>query len=422
VGPPARPEHVARPGNLSAAPSEGPSGAWRVIRSRNFGPYFVGNAASASGTWFQNLAASIFVFQLTHSAFLLGLLNFCQFVPVLLLAPWTGGVADRHDRRRLLLVTQSAAAAVSGLLALVTWNGWAGAWTVIGFSGALGVLTAFSNPAQTAMVGSLVDRDDLPQAIALNSMTFNLARAIGPVTAAAVIAAFGVPAAFAVNAGSFLLFVGALTMIRLRETRRARRAPFRESLALVRSRPHLALYLLVVLTISFSTDPVNTESPAFATAFGLHTAWSGVIVGAFGAGAVVAALFLAGRVTGTRRRMALTLAGCGGGVLLFSLSPWFGLALGFLVVAGFGYLGSNASATSRLQLGVAEEERGRIMALWSICFLGIRPVASLIDGSLAEAFGVRAAGVVMSLPALFGAALAANLIRVRLPRSEEETV
>ena len=180
------------------------------------------------------------------------------------------------------------------------------------------------------------------------------------------------------------------------------------------------MYLLVVLTISFSTDPVNTEAPAFAEEFGLHTAWAGAIVGVFGAGAVVAALFFTGRITGTRRRMAFTLACCGGGILLFSLSPWFALGLVFLGTAGLGYLSSNASATSRIQLGVAEHERGRIMALWSIAFLGIRPIASLIDGGLAAAFGVRVAGVVMAVPALLGAAVAANLIRVPLPRADEE--
>ncbi len=150
---------------------------------------------------------------------------------------------------------------------------------------------------------------------------------------------------------------------------------------------------------------MNTESPAFAHAFGFPAPWAGAVVGAFGAGAVTAALLVAGRVSGSRGRMALTLGLLGGGVLLFSLSPWFALGLVFLAVAGFGYLSTNAAATTRLQLGVAENERGRIMALWSIAFLGVRPLASLIDGGIAETFGVRTAGVVMSLPALVGAAL-----------------
>jgi MFS family permease len=392
----------------------GPAAAWRVLRQRNFGPYFVGNAASASGTWFQNLAASILVYRLTHSAFLLGVLNFCQFAPVLVLSPWAGRVADRFDRRRLLLVTQSCAAVVSATLAALAWRGDATEWVVIAFSGLMGVATAFSQPAQMAMVASLVEREDVPQAVALNSVTFNLARAIGPITAAAVIAAYGTGAAFAVNSASFVLFVAALLVIRPRPQQRASRPSFRDGIELVRRNHQLALFLLVILTISFSTDPVNTETPAFAHAYGLHTSWAGVIVGAFGAGAVAAAIAGAGRVTGTRRRMAATLGLTGGGILLFSLSPWFALGLGFLACAGCGYLLSNAAATARLQLGVEEHERGRIMALWSIAFLGIRPIASIIDGAVAGAFGVRAAGVVMAIPALAGAAVAANIVRVRL--------
>jgi MFS family permease len=119
---------MARPGTPS---STGPAAAWQLMRSRDFGPYFAGNAISSSGTWFQNLAASLLVFRLTHSPFLLGVLNTAQFAPVLLLAPWTGLAADRFDRRRLLLVTQLSAAALSGTLALLAWGGLAKVWVVI---------------------------------------------------------------------------------------------------------------------------------------------------------------------------------------------------------------------------------------------------------------------------------------------------
>jgi MFS family permease len=158
-----------------------------VLRSPDFGPYFVGNAASASGTWFQNLAASLLVFRLTHSAFLLGVLNFSQFIPILVLSPWAGALADRVDRRRLLLVTQLAAAALAGTLALLAWGG-VNEWVVIGFSFATGVTSAFSAPASQALIVQLVDHADVPQAVALNSMTYNLARALGPASAAATIA------------------------------------------------------------------------------------------------------------------------------------------------------------------------------------------------------------------------------------------
>jgi MFS family permease len=337
-------------------------------------------------------------------------LTFSQFAPVLLLAPWTGGVADRFDRRRLLFGTQTASALLCGVLAVLAWGEVATAGVVIAFTATLGILNAFSNPAQTAMVASLVPRHDLPQAIALNSMTFNLARVIGPLGAAAVIAAYGIPTAFAVNAFSFLLLAGALLVIRPREHERARRASLRDSFALLRADPRLIAYLAIVMTVSFSTDPVNTEAPALAHSFGLADAWAGAIVGAFGAGAVAAALLVAGRVAGSRRRMAATLALVGGGMVLFAASPWLALALGFLAVAGFGYLSSNTAATSRLQLGVADNQRGRIMALWSIAFLGIRPIASIIDGALAGAFGVQTAAALMALPALVGAVLVAGVL------------
>jgi MFS family permease len=377
-----------------------------VIRSPNFAPYFVGNAASASGTWFQNLAASILVFRLTGSPFLLGVLNFCQFVPVLVLSPWAGGLADRVDRRRLLLGTQVCATALSATLAALAWSGSANEWVVIGFSGALGVVSALSVPAQQSLVVALVEEEDVPQAVALNSMTFNLARAIGPASAAGVIAALGIPWAFAINSGSYLVLVGGLLLVRPREEERAERASLRESLRILRERPALLLALGVVMVAGFGSDPVNTESPAFAHAFGYSDTWAGVIVGCFGAGAVAAAFLVAGRVAGSRRRMAVTLGALGGGILLFSVTPWLPLGLVFLALAGFGYLGSNTSATTRLALGVPPSQRGRIMALWSIAFLGLRPVASLLDGGLAGAFGVRVAGVVLAVPALAGAAVA----------------
>ena len=327
---------------------------------------------------------------------------------MLLLSPWAGALADRIDRRRLLLVTQITSTALSGGLAALAWRGVATEWVVIGFSAALGVASAMSIPAQQSLITALVDEEDVPQAVALNSMTFNLARAIGPASAAGVIAVLGIPWAFAVNSGSYLLLVTGLLLVRPRAEERAERSRLRESLRLLRENRRLGLALLVVMTAGFGSDPVNTESPAFAHAFGYSATWAGVIVGFFGAGAVTAALLVAGRVAGSRRRMAATLGALGAGILLFSVTPWLPLAFAFLALAGFGYLGSNTSATTRLMLGVLPSQRGRIMALWSIAFLGLRPLASLADGGLAGAFGVRTAGVVLALPALLGAAVAAR--------------
>src|SRR3954447_14967133 len=152
----------------------------RLIRSRNFGPFFVGNAASASGTWFQNLAASLYVFERTHSPFLLGVLQFANFIPVLLLAPWGGSSADRFDRKHLLLVTQVGSIVLAGALAAATCAAQASVALVMACAVGLGIGSAYSAPASQALIGDLVPRDDLQSAVALNSMTFNLARAIGP--------------------------------------------------------------------------------------------------------------------------------------------------------------------------------------------------------------------------------------------------
>lgn len=396
----------------------GPAAAWRVIRSRNFGPYFAGNAASASGTWFQNLAASILVFRLTHSPLLLGVLNFSQFLPVLVLSPWAGGLADRFDRRHLVLVTQVAAVALSAALAALAWVGLAGVWVVIALSFGLGLTVAFAVPAQQALIASLVPEEDVPQAVALNSMTFNLARAIGPASAAAVIALLGIPWAFALNSLSYLLLIGGLLVVRPRQEERAERASLRESVRLLRDNPTLAFALLIVMIAGFGSDPVNTESPAFAHAFGYSDTWAGAIVAFFGLGAVAGALLVAGRVAGSRGRMTLTLAALGLGIALFSLSPWLPVGFAFLALAGFGYLGSNTSATTRLALGVAPGQRGRIMALWSIAFLGLRPIASLVDGAVASAVGVRAAGIVLAVPAL----LASLAVMRTLPRWNRRSV
>ena len=372
------------------------------MRRRTFGPYFLGNALSASGTWFQNLAAALLIFRQTHSELLLGVLNFSQFIPILVLAPWAGGAADRWNRRALLLVSQSVAIVLSGGLGLLAHFDLASPGVVIGAAVALGVVSAFSAPAQQALIATLVEEPEVPTAVALNSMTFNLARAVGPATAAVAVEYLGIPAAFGLNAASYLLFVGALLLIGPQPQELADRtvSHLRASLDLLRRRPQLVVFLLIVAAVGFASDPVNTLAPAWAHAFGRKDTVAGYIIGAFGAGAVTAGFVVAGRVGGSRRRMFSTLLLLGGGMVTFALTPWLPVALPVLFVAGIGYLASNTHATSRLQLSVEPWERGRIMALWSVAFLGLRPFASIVDGAIASAFGVRVAGVLLALPAL----------------------
>ena len=161
--------------------------------------------------------------------------------------------------------------------------------------------------------------------------------------------------------------------------------------------------LAIVMAVGMTSDPINTESPAIANMFGYPPVWAGAVVGCFGLGAVLAAVLTSDRIGGSDSHLVRSLFLFGGAMVLMAVSPWLPLALAFVVGAGFGYLSANAKATARLQLGVAEEERGRIMALWTFAFLGTRPFASLVDGVLADRFGVRVAAAILATPGLVAA-------------------
>lgn len=380
--------------------------AVRALRRRDFAVYFVGNLVSNCGTWFGALSMSILVFRLTHSALLLGVVNFAQFIAVLLLAPWAGGAADRYDRRRLLVTTQVVSAAVNALLAALAWVGAASTAVVVVLALVLGAATGIAMPAMQAFVPALVEPEDLPAAIAMNSVTFTLARAVGPATAALAIARLGIPAAFALDVASFAPLLVALALVRPRPraaaAAAAARPGFRDSLRLLRRDARVALLVAVLATVAFSSDPVSTLAPAFAKRVFHHAdTLSGALIGVFGAGAVCA-VFVVGRLA-----LPVTLALLGGGVAAFALAPSLPFAFVALAIGGFGYLATNTAAATRLQLGAADHERGRVMALWSASFLGLRPFASLLDGGLAAGLGVRVAGTALAVPALGVAALLA---------------
>lgn len=375
----------------------------RVLLLRNFWPYFGGNLLSNAGTWFHNIAAVLLVYRLTRSPFLVGVVNFSQFAAVIFLAPVAGSAADRFDRRRLIVFTQIIAAALALVLAFLTATGMASAAVVIAMTLALGAATALATPALQAVVPSLVSRAELPSAIALVSVTFNLARALGPIAAVFVIANFGIAAAFAVNAASFLALVTGMAVVRPRVEGASPgiRPRLRDSVLLVRSRRALLAPLLVVAAVSLTSDPVNTLTPSFSTeVYGAADTFTGFLVGAFGAGAVAAAFTLIPRSTPSYRLIVLTLALQAGGMAAFALSATRFVGVAALFVAGFGFLGSITTSTSLLHLALEDGHRGRIMALWSVAFQGSRPVGSLVDGTLASLAGIRIAGLVMALPAL----------------------
>jgi predicted MFS family arabinose efflux permease len=394
----------ALPGADTASPA-GPSRVrenLRLLRDPNFGPFFLGNLIANSGTWFLALAAGIFVYRETGSAFLLGVVGFSQFVGVIVLIPWTGTAADRFDRRSLLLVTQGAASAIAGMLTATVMIGQATTPIVIAFVLAIGLVQAFTFPALQAIVPDLVPRDQVGTAIALKSLTHNLARGVGPATATLVIATAGIEWAFLVNAFAYLGLVATLLVINpTRHSTTAGRPRFRESIAVVRERPRLAGLMLVSSVIAIAIDPVNTLSPAFAAGvWDRSDTLAGVLLGAFSVGALTAAFTVAGRPGRLRGQLVVRVSLLICGMVAFALAPTLELGLGALAVAGFGFLAASTTAVRELQLSIEAGYRGRIMALWTVAFLGVRPLSSLVDGALASAASPRVSALAMTLPAL----------------------
>ena len=394
---------------MSEPSARGGGSALRALRHRDFALFFGGNLLSNCGTWFQNIALALLVFRLTHSSFWVGAVNFAQFAGVLVLAPWAGAAADRFDRRRLILTTQLVATAASALLAVAIGAGHGSLIVVLGLALLLGLTTAFATPSLQAVVPALVPREDLGAAIAMNSVTFNLARAVGPVAGAAVVARLGVAWAIGLNALSYLALAGAVLALHAATPAAARGGPrptLRDSLRRVRQEPRLVLLLATVAAVSISLDPVNTLTPAFATRiFGHPDTFVGVLIGAFGVGAVIASLLPPAKQSRDRaqppsRVLPGALLLFAAGLVGFGLAPRLGIAFVALPLAGFGFLLAQTRATTELQLGVSDAERGRVMALWSVAFLGTRPIASLADGGLANVIGPRATAVIFAIPVL----------------------
>ena len=395
--------------------------SWELVRDRTFGVYFVGNLVSNCGTWLQNIAAAVVIYDLTGSTALVGAVSILQFAASMLLSPYAGALSDRVDRRRLLIAGQIVGGVASASLALwvaaVGVEGLPGPWPIFAAATIIGIGWAISVPTMQALVPALVEPEDLEQAIALNSITFNIARAVGPALGAIALARLGAAAAFGLNAATFAVLIITLLLIRPRPIERKDDrgdGSVREGLRYVRREPALYVLLIGVTALGFGTDPVNTLTPAMADVLGGSEELVGWMVSAFGVGAALTAF----AVGALRKRISLGVMGVVGlgvlsvGLFGFGASPGvstltlFGwstapavpLTLVSLVVAGAGFLLALTGLTTELQRRVPEPLLGRVMALWAVAFLGSRPAAALLDGALGDLFGPRiaaaAAGVI----------------------------
>lgn len=395
----------------------------RALASRNYRIYFAGQLVSLAGTWMQQIAMVWLAYRLTGSAFVLGAVGFASQIPILVLGAFGGVMTDRFDRRRLLLVTQALSMAQALLLALLAWQNAATPAHLIMLAFGLGCINALDVPARQSIVVQLVNhRDDLPNAIALNSFMMHATRFVGPALAGWVVATTGEALCFLLNAASYLAVLLALLAIRLPAGTGTRpSAPplqaLREGLAYCAGNRAIRSSLLLVASLSLLATPYAVLMPLFAKEiFGGDARLFGLLMGCAGAGALAGAVLLASRTDTAGLTALVGRAAPAAGVALagFALSSSLWLSVPILVVLGFSILLCVAGSNTLIQTAVNNDFRGRVMALFTMAFLGLAPIGSFVVGSAAHAFGVRPTLVVCGL-----ASCVAGLIYRRSQRASQ---
>jgi MFS family permease len=372
----------------------------RLLMDRRFGPYWVGKVLSLIGLWGHNVICVVIGYQVTGSVTFVGLISLAQFGPQLLLASWSGAVADRANRVTQVIVGRGLSCLASGALALWCLGGLDRPGTVafvIGSSFLMGLGLVIGGPAMMALVPSLVSPSEIPAAIRLDSLPMLIGRTVGPALGAFMLTQSGPVSGLSAAAAANAVFILVLVAIRPKSEPSAERSAddrsMRVALALVRAQPRLALLLIGVTATSFGSDPSITLAPAIAHVNAMGDAAVGLFSGSFGLGAALAVLAMgpAGRLIELPRLVT------GGLVLLATSCAALALPIGLIgsvvafAVGGAGMSVAMTGCTTLLQLAVPDEFRGRVMSLWLMGFVGSRPLAALINGALADLVSVASA-------------------------------
>jgi MFS family permease len=391
----------------------------------NYRLYFFGQVVSMSGTWIQSVAQMWLVYQITGSGVALGVVTALQFTPVLVAGMWGGIVADRFDKRKILMATQSAAALLAALLGILTGFEIVELWMIYVLAFALGSVSVIEVPTRQSFVIEMVGEDQLSNAIGLNSTVFTSARVIGPAIAGVLIAGVGIAWCFLINALSFAAVIVSLTKMNAAELHRGApversKGQLREGLRYVWNTPILRTSLLmmaIIGTIAFNFRillPVMAEEE-FGGGAGTYGALSAVM----GVGTVLGALFVASRKYPTRKTLIYSAMAYGVLIVIAGLAPNVSLEMIALVPMGAAGIAFIATANSTLQLNAKESMRGRVMALYSVVFLGSTPIGSPIVGWIGETFGVRSGFFISGFACLLASAYAIDVVRrERLARAE----
>jgi MFS family permease len=385
----------------------------RALRHRNYKLFFSGQSVSLIGTWMTRIATSWLVYRLTNSALLLGIVGFAGQIPSFILAPFAGVIVDRYNRHRLLIVTQVLALLQSLALAILALTGIINIWHVILLSIIQGLINAFDMPARQAFVVEMVERrEDLANAIALNSSMVNGARLLGPSIGGVIIAAVGEGWCFMIDAISYLAVIASLLAMKItpRIINQAVEArvvqQVREGWAYVVRFAPIRNVLLLLALVSLVGMPYTVLMPVFANEIlrgGPNTL--GLLMAASGVGALTGAMFLAARksVLGLGKYIPLMAGLFGAGLIAFSYSRLIGLSLLLMVVTGLGFMIQMAASNTVLQTIVDEDKRGRVMSFYTMAFMGTAPFGSLLAGSLAAKIGAPHTLIFGGLGCILGA-------------------
>lgn len=371
---------------------------FRALRHRNYRLFFFGQLVSLIGTWMEQTAMGWLVYEISGSKFLLGLVAAAGTAPMLLLSLWGGSVADRYPKRSILVATQAVSMVVAFILAAIVWGGHVQPWHIVMLAAINGVAMAFDMPARQAFVIEMTSKEDLMNAISLNSSVFNGARLVGPAVAGIVLERFSAAVCFLLNGVSFLAVIAGLLMMRIVRVAVERpKISAREhalgGLSYVRQNQRVLTIMTLFGIVGIFGWSYSVLMPAYATdVLGLSARGYGALMSASGLGALIGALTIA--TAGHRfvpRRLALGgLWVFSGALLAFSLTRQFALALLFLLLVGMGMMFFFATSNTTVQSIVPDDMRGRVMGIWSLIFGGMVPVGSLVVGTMARYIGVPA--------------------------------
>jgi MFS family permease len=414
------PESFAQPRGAASTLA----GTFRSLRNHNYRLFFFGQMISLTGTWMQTIGQAWLVLDLTHSPLALGTVTMLQFLPISLLVLFGGVIADKVPKRRLLVLTQTAAMTQAFVLAFLTWSGLIALWQIYLLATMLGLTNALDNPTRQAFVVEMVGRDDVTNAVALNSSMFNSARLIGPAVGGVIIAVVGVGAAFFINGVSFIAVIIGLLLMRpalLHPASRGGEGRLLEQLAegLRYSLRTPSILLILILMASIGTFGYNftVVLPLLArNVLHVGSIGFGAMTSAVGVGSLMAALALATLRKPSRRTLLVGATAFAAILAAVAASHWYVLTLVLLVALGVAGISFTATANSTLQITAPDHLRGRVMSLYMLLFAGTTPIGGQLTGIMAEHIGIQSTvGIEAAICALGIAAALAYLAAQRAP-------